>query len=82
MKLIKYTPKKGEDGENIYTNIVEMTSVDSDTLKSKASDLCRIMGIEPAFWESKYAVMGAKEIQTNYREIMKLNNGIVFAIDK
>ena len=82
MKLLKCTPTKGEDGENNYTNVVEMISDDPSELKSKATDLCRLMGVEPAPWCSRYPIMGDKEVQSNQEWIMELSNGIGFAIKK
>lgn len=82
MKLIKCTPKKGEDGESSYTNVVAMISDDPSELKSKASDLCRLMGFEPAPWCSRYPIMGDKEIKSNCEWIMELSNGIGFVIEK
>ena len=82
MKLLKCTPTKGEDGENNYTNVVEMISDDPSELKSKATDLCRLIGVEPAPWCSRYPIMGDKEVQSNHEWIMELSNGISFAIEK
>jgi hypothetical protein len=56
-------PEKGEDGENKYTNVVEMISDDPNALKSKANDLCRLMELS--------LHLGAADIQS--REIKKLN---------
>ena len=81
MKLLKCTPEKGEDGENNYTNVVEMVSDDSNELKSKANDLCRLMGVEPAPWCSRYPIMGDKEVKSNHEWIMELSNGIGFVIE-
>ena len=82
MKLLKCAPTKGDDGENNYTNVVEMISDDPSELKSKATDLCRLMGVEPAPWCSRYPIMGDKEVQSNHEWIMELSNGISFAIEK
>ena len=82
MKLLKCTPTKGDDGENNYTNVVEMISDDPSELKSKATDLCRLMGVEPAPWCSRYPIMGEKEVKSNHEWIMKLSNGVSFVIDK
>ena len=82
MKLLKCTSTKGDDGENNYTNVVEMISDDPSKLKSKANDLCRLMGVEPAPWCSRYPIMGEKEVKSNHEWIMKLSNGVSFVIDK
>ena len=82
MKLIKCTPIKGEDGESSHTNAVEMISDDPSKLRSKASDLCRLMGVEPTPWCSRYPIMGDKEIKSNHEWIMKLSNGVGFVIEK
>ena len=82
MKLLKCTPTKGEDGENNYTNVVEMISDDPSELKSKANDLCRLMGVELTPWCSRYPIMGEKEIKSNHEWIMKLSNGVGFVIEK
>lgn len=37
MQLIKSTPTRGEDGENIYTDEVVMISNDPDMLRAKGS---------------------------------------------
>lgn len=47
MQLIKSTPTRGEDGENIYTDEVVMISNDPDMLRAKAHDLCQGMRIKP-----------------------------------
>ena len=82
MKLLKCTPTKGEDGENNYTNVVEMISDDPNELKSKANDLCRLMEVKPAPWCSRYPLMGAEEVKSNHEWIMKLSNGVGFVIEK
>ena len=82
MKLLKCISTKGDDGENNYTNVVEMISDDPSELKSKATDLCRLMGVEPAPWCSRYPIMGDKEIKSNHEWIMELSNGIGFVIEK
>lgn len=82
MKLIKCTPTKGEDGEKNYSNVVKMISDDPSELQSKASDLCKLMGVEPAPWYSRYPIMEEKEVKSNQEWIMRLSNGIVFAIEK
>ena len=63
MKLLKCTPTKGEDGENNYTNVVEMISDDPSELKSKATDLCRLLELNPR--------LGAVDIRS--WEIKKFN---------
>lgn len=82
MKLLKCTPTKGENGENNYTNVVEMISDDPNELKSKANDLCQLMGVKPAPWCSRYPIMGVKEVKSNDEWIMKLSNGVGFIIEK
>ena len=57
MQLIKSTPTRGEDGENIYTDEVVMISDDPDMLRAKAYDLCQSMEIKPEPWCSRYSVM-------------------------
>lgn len=82
MKLIKSTPTRGEDGENIYTNEVEMISDDPSSLRAKAHDLCQVMGIKPEAWCSRYPVMGNEEIRSDHEWVMKVGNGIGFIIEK
>ncbi len=82
MKLIKSTPTRGEDGENIYTNEVEMTSGDPSSLRARAHDLCQVMGIKPEPWCSRYPVMGNEEIRSDHEWVMTLSNGIGFIIEK
>ena len=82
MKLIKSTPTRGEDGENIYTDEVVMTSDDLSTLQAKAHDLCQCMGIKPEPWYSRYPFGGNNEIPSDYERVMKLSNGIGFIIEK
>lgn len=82
MKLLKCTPKKGEDGESNYTNVVEMISDDLNDLQYKANDLCRLMGVEPAPWCSRYPIMGEEEVKSDHEWIMRLSNGVGFVIEK
>ena len=82
MKLIKCTPAKGEDGENIYTDEVEMISDDPSKLRAKASDLCQSMGIKPEPWCSRYPIMDNEKIKSDHEWLMKLGNGIGFIIEK
>jgi len=82
MKLIKCTSTKGEDGENNYTNVVEMISDDLNKLKSKANVLCQNMEIESAPWCSRYPIMGKTEIKSNHELLMEPGNGIGFIIKK
>ena len=82
MKLIKSTPTRGEDGENIYTDEVVMISDDLNMLRAKAHDFCQDMGIKPEPWCSKYPVMGNDEIRPKHEWVMKLSNGIGFIIEK
>ncbi len=82
MKLIKSTPTRGEDGENIYTDEVVMTSDDLSTLQAKAHDLCQCMGIKPEPWYSRYPFVGNNKIPSDYERVMKLSNGIGFIIEK
>ena len=82
MKLIKCTPTSGENGENIYTNEVEMISDDPSELRSKADALCQSMGIEPEPWCSRYPVMASADIKSDHEWVMKLGNGIGFIIKK
>lgn len=82
MKLIESIPTKGEDGENIYTNEIEMTSDDPSSLRARAHDLCQVMGVKPEPWCSRYPVMGNEEIRSDHEWVMKLSNGIGFIIEK
>lgn len=82
MKLIKCIATKGEDGENVHASTLEMMSDDLNELKSKANDLCRLMGFEPSLWTSRYPVPGNNEIKSNKEWVMNLDNGIVFVIDE
>jgi len=82
MKLIKCTPTRGEDGEKNHTNVVEMISDDPSELKTKASDLCKLMGVEPAPWCGRYPIMGEKEVKSNQNWIMEVSNGIIFSIEE
>lgn len=82
MKLVKCTPTKGEDGENIYTNVVEMVSDDTKTLKLKAQHLCQLMEVEAAPWVGKYPIMGEARIKSTDEWVMQLKNGIAFVIEK
>lgn len=82
MQLIKSTPTKGEDGENIYTDQVLMISDDPSALKAKAHDLCREMGINPESWHSRHPIMGIRTTRENYDKVMILGNGIGFIIEK
>ena len=82
MQLIKSTPTRGEDGENIYTDEVVMISNDPDMLRAKAHDLCQGMRIKPEPWCSRYPVMGNNEVQSDHEWVMTLSNGIGFIIEK
>ncbi len=82
MKLIKCTSVIGEDGENIYTDEVEMISDDPRKLRAKANSLCQSMGMKPEPWCSRYPVMGSAEIKADREWVMKLGNGIGFIIEK
>lgn len=81
MKLIKSTPARGEDGENTYTNKVEMTSDDPNSLRAKAHDLCQVMGIKLEPWCTRYPVMGNEEIRSDHEWVMTLGNEIGFIIE-
>ena len=82
MQVIKSTPTRGEDGENIYTDEVVMISNDPDMLRAKAHDLCQGMRIKPEPWCSRYPVMGNNEVQSDHEWVMTLSNGIGFIIEK
>lgn len=70
------------DGENNYTNVVEMISDDPNELKLKANDLCRLMGFEPAPWCSRYPTSRDEEVKSNHEWIMELSNGVGFIVEK
>ena len=80
MKLIKSTPKRGEDGENIYSDEIVMISDDPEILRAKAHELCQGMGIKPGSWCSRHPVMGKDKVQSAHEWIMKLSNDIGFII--
>lgn len=80
MQLIKSTPKRGEGGENIYTDEVVVISDDPDMLRAKAHELCQGMGIKPEPWCSRYPLMGNDEVQSDHEWVMLLSNGICFII--
>lgn len=82
MKLVKCTPIRGEDGENIYTNVVEMVSDDTQSLKLRAQHLCQLMDVQATPWVGKYPIMGEARIESTTEWVMQLKNGIVFAIEK
>ena len=82
MQLIKSTPTRGEDGENIYTDEVLMISDDPCALKAKAHELCREMGINPESWYARHPIMGSRTTRANYDKVMILANGIGFIIKK
>lgn len=82
MKLVKCTPIKGEDGETIYTNAVELVSGDIQTLKLRAQHLCQLMDVEAAPWVGKYPIMGEARIESTNEWVMQLGNGIILAIEK
>ena len=86
MQLIKSTPTRGEDGENIDIDIdideVVMVSYDPDMLRAKAYDLCQSMGIRPEPWCIRYPVMGNDEFQSVHEWSMKLSHEIGFIIEQ
>lgn len=84
MQLIKSTPTRGEDGENIDIDIDEvvMVSYDPDMLRAKAHDLCQSMGIRPEPWCIRYPVMGNDEFQSVHEWSMKLSHEIGFIIEQ
>lgn len=81
MKLIKHLPIKIGEEENNFTTSEVMISDDASHLKREADDLCRIMGIEPAAWSSRYPIMGQNPIKPTTEWMMVLDNGIVFSIE-
>ena len=82
MQLIKSTPTRGEDGENIDIDEVVMVSHDPDMLRAKAYDLCQSMGIRPEPWCIRYPVMGNDEFQSVHEWSMKLSHEIGFIIEQ
>lgn len=82
MQLIKSTPTRGEDGENIDIDEVVMVSYDPDMLRAKAYDLCQSMGIRPEPWCIRYPVMGNDEFQSVHEWSMKLSHEIGFIIEQ
>ena len=82
MQLIKSTPTRGEDGENIDIDEVVMVSYDPDMLRAKAYDLCQSMGIRPEPWCIRYPVMGNDEFQSVHEWSMKLSHEIDFIIEQ
>lgn len=84
MQLIKSTPTRGEDGENIDIDIDEVVMVfyDPDMLRAKAYDLCQSMGIRPEPWCIRYPVMGNDEFQSVHEWSMKLSHEIDFIIEQ
>lgn len=81
MKLIRHTPTKDEYQDDDFISSEEMTSDDINELKSKATELCRLMGINPSGWTSRYPIMGKHEVKSNEEFLMKLDNGTVFSIE-
>ena len=82
MQLIKSSPTRGEDGENIDIDEVVMVSYDPDMLRAKAYDLCQSMGIRPEPWCIRYPVMGNDEFQSVHEWSMKLSHEIGFIIEQ
>ena len=82
MQLIKSTPTRGEDGENIDIDEVVMVSYDPDMLRAKAYDLCQSMGIRLEPWCIRYPVMGNDEFQSVHEWSMKLSQEIGFIIEQ
>lgn len=82
MKLIKYIASEGVDGEKIYASTLVMTSDSIYELKSKASDLCKHMGFNTAFWTGRFPTPGSKEIKSNKDWVIDLGNGVFFAIEE